>query len=403
MSAWHAALLSPPARLDPYRLYRQLRNEGPVEWSPGPGGGRSWLVGRYEDVATVLSNPSFVSDPNLAGIATVSDGGPLARLLTTTDPPEHTDLRAVVRPFFAPAVVERLRPRLQQVANRLLDAMTGNDVVDLLDDFAYPFPITVVAELLGLAPEDGELFRQWSRTIIDTDGELPPDGFELRRSTAREHVVSYFRAALRNMGVGGDGSILGELLRSGLDEAEMVGMLWLLLTDGYEAIACFIGNAALALFQHPDQHRRLCEDPSLVDSAVEELLRYDCPAAMLARFARDDVVLGGQQISRGDAITVVLGAANRDERLFEAPDDLDVGRAGAARHLSFGKGPHFCIGAALARLECQVALDGLVRRFPDLRLAVPVADLRWRDSLMLRGLRALPVALHVPARHDAPC
>lgn len=386
-----SALLTVAGHADPYPIYRELRSEAPVCPIELPDGRRSWLVTRHADVAEVLSSDRFASDPAVAGRpAPPAHEVPLARLLTTTDPPEHTRLRATIRRAFTPAAVDALRPRVAELAGELADAMAGKGRVDLLTEYAFPLPIVVVAEVLGLPPGDHELFREWSRVVIDGDFPMSADDAERRRRVANEDIVEYLRSAFAAKRAAPDGSLVTQLMGSDLTADELVGMVWLLLADGYESVACTIGSGMLALLRHPEELARLRADPSLVGPAVEELLRYECPASTLARHAVEDVELGGCRVRKGDLVTVVLSSANRDERVFEEPDRLDVGRADN-RHLAFGKGPHFCIGAALARMECQIGIGTLVRRLPGLRLAVPAEELAWRPSLILRGLRSLPV------------
>jgi cytochrome P450 len=349
------------------------------------------LVTRYDDVAEVLSSPDFVSDPALAGHPT-GPVRPLTRLLTTIDPPEHTRQRAAARSAFTAKAVEARRPRIEELADGLLDRVAARGVMELMDDYAFPLPLVVVAEILGLAPEHQETFRRWSRVVIDCDFAPTDAETECRRRVAQEEIVDYLRAVLVEKRSRPDGTLIAEIVHSDLAELEQIGLVWLLLADGYEGVACLIGNGVLGLLLHPGEWERLRASPSLVGPAVEELFRYGGPASTVVRYARRDVDLRGRRIPRGDAVTLVLSSANRDEGRFEDPDRLDVGRHGAARHLAFGKGVHYCIGAGLARLECTVAVATLARRLPGLRLAVPVEELEWRPSLMLRGLRTLPLA-----------
>ena len=386
-----AALLTVDGHADPYPIYRELRAAAPVCRVELPDGRWSWLVTRHADVVDVLSSDRFASDPaSVDGHRSPGHDVPLGRLLTTTDPPEHTRLRAAVRRAFTPAAVEALRPRVTALAEELAAAIEGRGPVDLLTEYAFPLPIVVVAEMLGLPAEDRDLFREWSRVVIDGDFPMSPEEVERRARVANEEIVDYLHGVFAAKRARPDDGLVSDLLGSDLTPDELVGMVWLLLADGYESVACTIGSGVVALLRHPDQLARLRADPSLVGPAVEELLRYECPAATLHRHAVEDVDLDGCRVAKGDLVTVVLSSANRDEAVFDDPDRLDVGRS-ANRHVAFGRGVHFCIGAALARMECQIGIGTLVRLLPRLRLAVPAEELTWRPSLILRGLRSLPV------------
>jgi cytochrome P450 PksS len=360
------------------------------------------MVTRHHDVAEVLSSPSFVNNPGLVDRSHVSaDRTPPSRRQTTTaDAPEHAQLRSVLRGAFSGPVVEALRPRVEQVAGELLDAVEARGSMDLMDDYAFPLPMMVIAAVLGLPAEDGAIFRSWARILVDNDLPSFDHDSERRRRSATGNVAEYLTSVLAEKRVSPDGGLLSELLRCDLTDDEVMGMVWLLLTDGHEALACSIGNGMHRLLLHPDQFGRLCDDPSLIGPAVEELLRYDPPAATLTRLARTDVELGGRRIGGGDAVTLVVAAANRDEQRFDDPDYLDIERRAADQHISFGKGIHLCVGADLARLECQIAINTVVQRLPALRLGVPVDNLVWRDGSVLRGPRALPVEFEKRRKPD---
>jgi cytochrome P450 len=311
------------------------------------------------------------------------------------DGDDHRRLRRLVSKAFTPRMIERLRPRMQEIADGLLDPVASTGEMELVSSFAFPLPITVIAELLGVPPADRDRFREWSNAMVSpalSTAELERFGvlmsdfvaylhvlFEERRSEPGEDLVS----ALVAVEDGGDT----------LSEEELSSMVALLIVAGHETTVSLIGNASLALLTHPEQRAAIERDPSLLPRAVEELIRYDGPVERtLNRWAAVDVELRGQTIRRGESVIVVLGAADRDPERFEDPDALVLTSERGTRHLGFGRGPHFCLGAPLARLEAEIALGTLLGRLTGLRLAVPPEELRWRPVPLFRSLVALPVA-----------
>ena len=309
------------------------------------------------------------------------------------DAPDHTRLRTLVHKAFTPRLVEQLRGRIQALADDLLDAAQRKGSLELVSDYALPVPLTIIAELLGVPTDDRHKFRRWSNRLVSVSSSRDllwaiPYGwafmrylrqlFERRRADPRDDLVT----ALVRAEEAGDT----------LSEDELLAMVFLLLVAGHETTVNLIASGTLALLQHPDQMARLRDDPSLIKSAVEELLRYTSPVEMATeRFAREDVTIAGTTIPRGEVVLAVIGSANRDERQFENPDILDLTRD-PNRHLAFGQGGHYCLGAPLARLEGQIAITTLLHRMPRLRLAAAPESLRWRRGLFLRGLEKLPLA-----------
>jgi cytochrome P450 PksS len=319
---------------------------------------------------------------------------PLERNMLDVDPPDHTRLRSLVHQAFTPRLVENMRDRIVALTERLLDGVETRGQVDLIRDYAVPVPTTIIAEMLGVPLVDRDRFRRWSSRIVTTVpsmwGLLPALpallGFlryigkliRARRKTRTDDLLS----ALVDAREAGDQ----------LGEDELVAMISLLLIAGHETTVNLIGNGVLALLKHPDQLERLRKEPSLIKPGVEELLRFDGPLLTATeRFAREHVEMCGVKIPPGEIVFAVLASANRDERQFAQPDRLDLARE-PNRHLAFGLGAHYCLGAPLARLEGQIAINALLARFPDLRLGVPPAALRRRPGLVLNGLKALPVA-----------
>jgi cytochrome P450 len=297
---------------------------------------------------------------------------------------------------FTPRVVETLRPKIQAIVGRLLDRVEGAGAMDLIDDFAYPLPVIVICEMLGVPVADRDRFRQWGLDIargLDSV-MLPPDSEVITRSIAsRTALTQYFRELIAERRASPRSDLLSGLIAveeagDKLTEQELLATCILLLVAGHETTVNLIGNGTLALLRHPDQRQRLRESPALIVSAVEELLRYDGPVQRTARIPSEDVVIGGRRIAKGEMVMPFIGAADRDPAQFPDPDRLDIGRT-ENRHIAFGLGIHFCLGAPLARLEGQIAINTLVQRLPKLALATDTPQ--YRQSLTLRGLTALPV------------
>jgi cytochrome P450 PksS len=311
------------------------------------------------------------------------------------DPPDPDRLRALVQKAFTPRLVEGLRPRVQALADGLLDGLRGRPGFDLIRDYALPIPTTVIAEMLGVPAADRHRFQRWSKAIVATD----PSG--LGMLLVVPHVwrfLRYIRRLIRAKRAAPAGDLLTALIQAEeagdrLTEDELLAMTFLLLVAGHETTVNLIGNGTLALLEHPHQLDRLRRDPGLIKPAVEELLRYASPLETATeRFTREDVTVAGVTIPRGAMVFAAIASANRDSGQFPDPNALDVGRE-PNKHLSFGLGPHYCLGAPLARLEGQVAIATLLRRVPQLRSAVTPTALRWRRGLVLRGLESLPVLI----------
>ncbi len=387
--------MAPEFLADPYPTYHRLRAEDPVHQSPLG----FWVLTRYEDVSAVLRDPRFVKEP-LAALIAARFGGQVPRgvglSMLDRDPPDHTRLRSLVSKAFTPRVVEGLRPRIQQIVDGLIARAQAVGSMDLIEEFAYPIPVNVICEMMGVPIEDHDRFKGWSLDIargLDSIW-LPPDSEIPRRSVAARHAISdYFRELIAARRTTPRGDLLSALIAAEeagdkLSEEELLATCILILIAGHETTVNLIGNGVLALLRHPGELRRLRETPALITTAVEELLRYDGPVQRTARVASDDATIGGQTIRKGDMVMPFIGAADRDPAQFPEPDRLDLARADN-RHIAFGWGIHFCLGAPLARVEGQIAIDTLVRRLPRLELATERPE--YRQSLTLRGLKALPV------------
>ncbi len=393
--------LLPEVRLDPYPHYHQLRSEEPVQWNELFGAGLgTWVLSRHADVVFALRDPRFSADRSQATInqqaepAPEQELGPLsaAQTMLTADPPDHTRLRTLVSKAFTPQSVEAVRPRVRQLVEELLDAVADAGRMDVIADLAYPLPVIVIAEMLGIPPADRERFKRWSDDIVVTlDPIVPPDKMQRAQGSAAElveYLTGIFDARRREPQEDLiSGLLAAEEQGDRLSEQELYAMCMLLLIAGNETTTNLIGNGMLALLRNPDQLQRLRDDPSLIASAVEELLRYDAPVQFTARVAAEELQIDDRRVAAGDMVLTLLGAANRDPAQFPDPDRLDLGRRDN-RHVAFGFGLHFCLGAPLARLEGQTAIGALVQRLPDLELLTEAPE--WRETFTLRGLKSLP-------------
>ena len=390
-------------KADPYPFYARLRANAPVHRVALRTGQPAWIITRYDDVVAVLKDDRFVKDPRNALTPEQARRQPwvpamfrpLQYNMLDLDPPNHTRLRALVQKAFTPRLVEQMRPRIQGLADGLLDALQGRPQMDLIRDYALPIPTTVIAEMLGVPVEDRHRWNRWSRAMISGN----PSGLGMLLIIPHAWAfLRYIRRLIQAKRADPREDLLTALVQAEeagdkLSEDELVAMAFLLLVAGHETTVNLIGNGTLALLEHPEQMERLRTEPALLKTAVEELLRYASPLETATeRYAREDVVLAGVTIPRGEQVFAAIASANRDERQFPDPDRLDIARE-PNRHLAFGLGMHFCLGASLARLEGQIALGTLLRRAADIRLGVAAGSLRWRRGLVLRGLEALPVAV----------
>jgi cytochrome P450 len=383
-------------------FYARLRREAPVYRTVLPGHRQqAWIVSRYEDVAMVLKDERFSKDfrtmfeakPNIKPPWLPKTVLPLTRHMLHSDPPDHTRLRALVQKAFTPTLVERLRPRIEALTEELLHAASKSKLIDLIRQFALPIPATIIAEMLGVPVADRHKFHNWSRRMLNTSAmrfrmlRILPSAWRFAGYIRR--LIRIKRAAPHDDLL--SGLVLAEENGQSLSDDELLAMVFLLLIAGHETTVNLIGNGMLALVEHPDQMQRLRSEPGLMKSAVEELLRYTSPVETgTERYTREDVTIAGVTIPRGSLVLAAIASANRDEEHFANPDALDLARE-PNKHLSFGLGPHYCLGAPLARLEAQIAFAALLRRTVDIQLAVPRAKLPWHKGLILRGLEALPL------------
>ena len=395
-------LFDPTFKANPYPTYAELRSGAPVYRAELPDGRGVWLVTRYDDVVAVLKDERFAKDwrsamtpEQLAQIPPIPEVmKPLSENMLDKDPPDHERLRRLVSKAFTPRLIERMRPRVQEIADTLLDAVEDKGGMDLIDDYAFPLPITVIAELLGVPVKDRNRFREWSNAAVS--GDTTQEYVEKILLPYMQAFIDYLRALFEEKRENPKDDLISALVLAEeagdkLSEDELLAMVFLLLIAGHETTVNLIGNGTLALLQNPDQLQKLKDDPSLLKPAIEELLRYDGPVeTSTERFAREDVAIGDTVIPKGEMVMVVIAAADHDPERFPEPDTLDIARADN-KHLAFGKGIHHCLGAPLARMEGQIALGTLLRRMPDLRLKGSPESLTWRPGMVLRGLKGLPV------------
>ncbi|MFE1884737.1 cytochrome P450 family protein [Streptomyces diastatochromogenes] len=375
----------------PYDIYRRLRDTAPVHRITGPDGTSAWLVTRYEDVRAVLADPRLSLDKR-RGTGTykgLSLPPALDANLLNMDPPDHTRIRRLVGRAFTPRRVQQLREPIRRTADRLLDALGPHGSTDLVASYAAPLPITVICDLLGIPEGDRLDFRQWTDSLTAPDPARPHASKE-----AMAAMLDFLTRLVATKRREPADDLLSDLIAvrdegDRLGEDELMSLAFLILFAGYENTVQLIGNAVLALLQHPDQLAALRKDPGRIPAAVEELARYEGPMLLaMRRFPVEDVTIAGATIPAGETVWVSLSAADRDPARFPDPDRLDLSRD-ASGHLSLGHGIHYCLGAPLARAETEIALTALLERFPDLALAE--GELRWRSSLRARGLTALPV------------
>jgi cytochrome P450 len=391
-------LLDPEVLGNPYPLYHQLRSQDPVHWDPFL---HAWVVTRYDDVVYVLHHfsaertptPEQLSALNLSALNPIA--AVMVRQMLFLDPPAHTRLRALASAAFTPRRVEQLRSHIRDVMDGLLDAVVEAGCMDLISDFASPAPAIVTAEMLGVPAQDHGQLKEWSQDFAEMLGNFQhnPDRFP-RVVRSVEQLCAYFRTAMQEQRARPRAGLIQAFMAAEVEgarfsEEEIIANLIVTMVGGQETTTNLIGNGVLTLLRHPDELERLRADPTLIPAAVEELLRYESPSQHTARLAPADTELGSKRIRKRDAVIAVMGAGNRDPERFPEPDRLDITRKDN-RHLAFGWAAHFCFGAALARLEGQIAFERILARLPHLTLDTRV-PLIWRQNLGLRGLTALPV------------
>ncbi|GHO63694.1 polyketide biosynthesis cytochrome P450 PksS [Ktedonobacter sp. SOSP1-52] len=384
-------LLTQEVKSTPHAFYARLRSTEPIIYIEGLD---AWLLTTYEDALWLLKDPRFTKDRRkLAELEEHRDetwGTFDLRTLLMVDPPDHTRLRHLVSKAFSPRMIEHQRSHIQQITNDLLDAVQAQGAMDLIADFAYPLPLTVISDLLGIPVADRQQFRGWTQAMVDLTTERQ------QRTDAIQQFLNYIKILLDEKRAHPDDDLTSGLVQAEengdqLNENELISMLILLIIAGHETTVNLVGNGTLALLQHPDQLYLLQQDPELLPGAVEELLRYTSPVSLSdERWASEDIEWHGKLIRKGQQVLAALISANADPQHIQAGEILDITRR-KNQHLAFGKGIHACLGAPLARLEGQIAFGTLLRRLPKLRLAGDPTHLGWKRNPILRGVTSLPV------------
>jgi cytochrome P450 len=392
---------------NPYPVYDELRANDPIHWSPENG---YWILTRYADIAAQVQNDRLSSNRIAAHQGRMPEAAKehfrpfftaVGSWMLMIDPPDHTRLRALVSKAFTPGVVENMRALVQKLVDEMLANVTARGRMDVMTDLANPLPATVIAEMLGVSGTDQQQFKSWSDDIamglggIDS-ARTKEELFSLYDLAQKSFIAlsDYFRVKVAELRATPSDNLLSALIQAEeqgdrLTESELFANCVLLMIAGHETTTNLIGNGVLALLRNPEQKDKLAQHPETIVSAVEELLRYDSPVQKMGRIALADINIGGKQIKQGDLVCVSYAAGNRDPEQFASPAELDIVRK-PNRHLAFGHGLHYCVGAALARLEGQIAINTMLRRMPALRMETE--DLEWNRNLTLRGLKSLPVA-----------
>lgn len=397
-------LFSPAFKANPFATFAQMRQEVPIYAHQAPNGTTIWYITRYEDVVAILrDNDHFVKDIRHA--LPPEQLNPARRTaihqlinenMLFADPPNHTRLRALVNQAFTPKRVESLRPRLHQLAHNLLDRAAPLGQMDLIADYALPLPVVIIADLLGIPEADREAVADWSQAIISPGSR--GHSYKVRKQKVRA-FVAYLQDLFREREARPQDDLITALVQAEmagdrLSPAELSSMVALLIVTGHETTVNLIGNGALALLLHPQQCQCLHENPNLWPIAIEELLRFDGPVeTSTTRWVGQTITYKGFTLKRGDVVRLVFSAANRDAAAFDQPDRLDITRPDN-KHLAFGLGIHYCLGAPLARLEGEIALQTLFTRFPDLHLSQSPDQLEWRSGVLFRGLKRLLLHFH---------
>ena len=393
---------------NPYPSYHQMRAQDPVHWNEPYG---SWALTRYSDVMEALRDRRMSSDRMSAYSGRIPEPmqekmAPIMRIFSNTmllsDPPNHTRLRSLANKAFTPRVVENMRSHIQDIVDQSLDGVERAGRMDVIKDLAYPLPVRVICEMLGVAPEDQDRFKKWTDDLAVFLGDVrrAAQHVEVAQRSALD-MIDYLRGIIQECRQNPRDDLISALVAAeeqgdAFSEEELYSMFVLLQIGGHETTTNLIGNGLLALLQNPDQLQQLRDNPALIETAVEELLRYHSPIQTTGRIAMEDLEICGKQISQGQFISTYIGAANRDPGQFPDPDRLDISRE-ENRHLAFAFGPHFCLGAALARMEGQIAIGTVLRRMRQLRLEPPLStetpleDFPWHDNPVFHGLESLPV------------
>lgn len=387
------ALFTEEFTQNPYPVYEKLRQSEPILNLKFPDGRYGWLITRYDEAVAALKDGRFIKD------ITKAYGAEHTSVFSTNmlfaDPPDHKRLRGLVQKGFTPQRIADMRSHIQDIADTLLHEASAKVTMNLIDEYAFKLPIIVISEILGVPTEDQDKFRIWSNSIIGASNRETSEEVVRHMHEFIAYLKDWFAKVRENPG---DDMIsqlvMAENQGDRLSEQELYGVVTLMIIAGHETTVNLIGNGVLALLEYPEQRKLLQEQPELIHGAIEEMLRYNGPVEFsTSRWAAEDMEFHGVQMKKGDLVVVSLNSANRDAGPFEHPDLFDITRE-KSRHLAFGKGIHLCLGAPLARLEAEIAINTLLRRYPYFELQAGVDELRWRPGMIVRGVEEIPLALH---------
>ncbi|MCR8643295.1 cytochrome P450 [Paenibacillus sp. N1-5-1-14] len=383
-----------------YSIYRELRREEGFHRFTTGDGANAWLVTRYNEALDVMRDKRFIKNPTvilskeeIVQKIPIFENELITNQMVNLDPPDHTRLRHYIQKDFTPKAIEDLRGMVQEVTDELIADMKNNDEIEFITDFAFQLPIIVIGTLLGVPKEDKEQFRRWTNAILESDNS---EDVAEDVGLVFTQLTDYLTELIDDKRSHPSQDLISSLIHTDSEEEplslkELLSMIFLLILAGHETTVNLIGNGMLALFQHPDQFEELKQTEQLLPNAIEEMLRYYSPVELTTnRFAAEDMIYKGQELSKGDLVLVSLASANRDESQFENGDQFDIKRSHNP-HMAFGFGIHFCVGAPLARLEAEVAFKTLFKEFPDIQLRGAFDDLKWRPTYLMRGLEKLPV------------
>ncbi|WP_342569987.1 cytochrome P450 [Paenibacillus sp. FSL R5-0749] len=384
----------------PFPVYEKLRAEEPVHRLLLPSGHAAWMVTRYEDAVNILQDSRFVTGVLDNRNDETEESLPphqaiISRNLISVGPEDHRRLRRLIQKAFTPRMIERLRGRIVEISDELLDKIQAGNTreFDLIEDYAFPLPIIVICEMLGVPLKDQDKFRAWSNTIMESvsNPQMNQESDEVMKA-----FVDYLQELITQRRNHIQQDLISDLIGieeegDKLTEQELYALVFVLIIAGHETTVNLIGNGMLALLEHPQQKQLLMDQPDLIQAAVEEVLRFNGPAEISnVRWATENVDFQGIQIRQGDMMLVALSSANRDSSQYENPDTFDITRK-VNDHIAFGKGIHYCLGAPLARLEGEIAINALLHRLPEIRLNTDAKLLEWRPGMIIRGLKAFPV------------
>ncbi|MCP3740875.1 cytochrome P450 family protein [Rossellomorea sp. BNER] len=379
---------------NPYPAYKKLRESHSIYPTLFPSGEHGWIITRYEDAVDALKDNRFIKDNSKLAGGNMEHESIFTHNMLFADPPDHKRLRGLVQKEFTPKMIEGMRQRIQAITDQLLSEVSDKGSLNLIDDFAFPLPIIVISEMLGVPTEDRDKFRIWSNSLIEgSNGDN--DDLIYQHMNEFIHYLGEWFGKVRKTPVPG---LISRLIHTEgsddqLTEQELYGVVSLLIIAGHETTVNLIGNSILALLENPEQLQLLIEKPELIHSALEELLRYNGPVEFsTSRWVSEDLVFKGIEMSKGELVVVALNSANHDPNQMEDPEILNITRE-KSRHLAFGTGIHLCLGAPLARLEGEIAISSLLKRFPHIELSIHPNELEWRPGMIVRGVKEIPLSI----------